>query len=316
MHQPARTLTAASTREWIPIDVAVQRSGLAARTWRDRAVKLASQGLAMQAPPSGGVGKPVWWFDPRCDVRLAAAGEAARARRTTEALSGVYPIHDVRRAERKLHYINTWESACRNAPRGTTREAVAAEIVDDARREEGDTFRISVRSLYAWSRAYKAHGLEGLIDRGRSVATLGRPAKRSDDAVAFFYGLYHTQQKFTVVQCHEATQREAQRKRWSWAPSLSATIDWLRRHDDAGTTLLMRKGHAAWRHAVMPYMEQDYAGVAPGRMYVCDHHQVKYFVQHKGKAIRPWLTAVMDCRTRVLVGYHLGPAPQDRKSVV
>jgi transposase InsO family protein len=59
----------------------------------------------------------------------------------------------------------------------------------------------------------------------------------------------------------------------------------------------------------MPHLEIDWSGVQPGEWYVSDHTQVDAWVNHRGKLIRPWLTAVMDCRSRCIVGWHLGPLP-------
>ncbi|MCK4624418.1 MAG: DDE-type integrase/transposase/recombinase [Phycisphaerae bacterium] len=71
----------------------------------------------------------------------------------------------------------------------------------------------------------------------------------------------------------------------------------------------MREGMEVWRHKFMPYLEQDYTKLSAGDMYVCDHHEFKCFARYRGKTIRPWLTGIMDAATRVLVGWHVGPAP-------
>ncbi len=232
------------------------------------------------------------------------------------ALSGRYAASDVERAALRLRWLRAYWAACRAAPRGTSKGAVARRIAADARQVEDDSFHISQRSLQRWERAYhavdpetgKPAHVDGLIDRYRAPDGDDR-WPRSSEAIEFFYTLYHTEQRLGIGHCHQVVLRAARRSGWRWASSAGATRAWLRDHDDRELTLVMRWGAKRYAQRAMSYIEQDYSLLAPGELYVCDHHQLKYFVLYRRKPIRPWLTAIIDARTRTLVGWHLGPAP-------
>ena len=289
---------------WLPIDRVAELTGTTISAWRHKAVALQGRGLAAQLPPPSGRGKPVWWFDPKCDRRLSYLAGESRDDREVRVLSGKYPAHLAERAAQKLRHLRAYWQACRH----TDKRTAARRTVEQARQAEGEAVRISVRTIQIWERAYRNGGVDALVDRyGQPERT--RDTTRSPGAVQFFYALYHTTQGMTLRTCHDVTLREAQRRGWKWANSEEATRAWLTAHDDRELTILLREGSAAYQHRAMPYIEQDYSKLAPGELYVCDHHQLKAFGLHNNKVIRPWLTAVLDARTRILVGWHLGPSP-------
>lgn len=292
--------------DWVPISVVVELTDMHASSWTRRAVALADSGLAMKMPPPSGTGKPTWWFHRSIHANLGYLAREKAEQKTITALSGQHPAHLVERATRRLRWVKAFQSACDAAPRGTSKRTVAERIVDEARATEGDGLLVSVRSLQRWTAQYNQGGVDALIDKYRQDAA---SANRSPEAIEYFYTLYHTEQRISVRMCHDHVVREAEAKGWRWPPSCDSTYKWLLAHDELATTQLMRQGVSAYQHNNMAYMEQDYSTIAPGQLYVCDHHQLKEFVFHNGKPIRPWLTAIMDARTRICVGWHLGPSP-------
>lgn len=302
---PAEARQAIDRRHWLPITHVAEITGESERTWRNRAVRLAARGLAAQLPPPSNQGKPIWWFDPTVDSRLTSSAEQARDDRQIQALSGQYPAHLIERAAKKLQYLRLYWRHCGQ----TDKRSAAREVAKQAKACEGEAFPISWRTIQRWDAEYQEHGFDGLLDRYRYGDRSSDPNRRHPEAIEFFYTLFHTQQRLSVRMCHDIVLRESQRRGWCWPQSLSATYGWLREHDDREKTLLLRWGKTRYQQQVMPYIEQDYAAVAPGEQFVCDHHQAKAFVLYKGKPIRPWLTAVLDTRSRVLTGWHIGPAP-------
>lgn len=79
--------------------------------------------------------------------------------------------------------------------------------------------------------------------------------------------------------------------------------------DDQNRRILMRHGRDAWCRRYMPYLQIDYTLMEAGQMYQSDRHRCDFWIEHDGKQIRPWLTAVQDLRSRLIVGWHLGPRP-------
>jgi len=127
--------------------------------------------------------------------------------------------------------------------------------------------------------------------------------------MGYFYTLYHTQSLHSVTTCHRATLNKADREGWSWPKSYSATRKWLQTRDNLSLSYLLRNGKDAWCRRFMPHIEIDYTLIDPGENYVCDHTQCDFWVEHRGKQLRPWLTAIQDLRSRAIVGWHLGESP-------
>jgi len=218
------------------------------------------------------------------------------------------------RAHRKGHWLRLWRDRCNSRRPGECESALAAAVVEEAKRVEGDGFPISVRSLQAWHLDYIRGGVEALID-GRGAAPGGPPCGpprgggRSAEAIEHFYSIYRCDNKPSRMLCHEATLVEARKQGWAWPASYAATTRWLRERDDVSLTYLLRYGKRRWAKRFLPHIEVDYSGIGPGGLYVADHHECDWWVTYKDKQIRPWVTAVQDCRSRCIVGWHLGPAP-------
>ena len=297
---------------YLPIDQAAELTGLSLRHWRRIAEQQGPRGLAYKAPPAGG-GKPVWHLHRSLDPRLRPGTEGADQRRKSSLLEHHRaPYVDL--AYRKLHWLRKWRSA---GSVGRARQSAAA-IVEEAKRVDGPKFKVSFRSLQAWQCASAAGGLEALIPRYNGPrpdpsrdreGAVNPQSPRSSAAIDFFHALYRTQNHLSIAHCHEATVREAKREGWSWPASYSATAQWLRDYDDRSLTRLLRDGKDEWARRFLPHLEQDWDAVEPGEFFVCDHHQADFWVLYKDKPIRPWLTAVQDCRTRAIVGWHFGPSP-------
>ncbi len=251
-----------------------------------------------------------------------------REDRARRSLPARYTQSQVERAYRKSDWVRQWRRRCvgRRDPSVTERQ-LAHRIVREAKTAQGETFPISRRSLQLWWKAFNQPGPDGeilgvvaLIDLRGNMEFAGDsesmevgpgnvPAARSPEAVAYFYGLYHTQNRISVRVCHDSTLREARKKRWGWASSYAATLKWLQTHDNRAITCLMREGKDVWCRRYMPYLEIDYSRIEPGWMFQTDHHQCDFWVEQDGKQFRPWLTVVQDMRSRAIVGWNLGPTP-------
>ena len=316
-----RQSEALDAREWIALDAAAPLMGVAVRTlcWR-AASDWSRHGLAVRR--SVGRGRPRWFVKRVVDPRLAhSPNKLTRDERARPKLLESHPRDRVERAYRKARWLGEWRSRLAMRPAGLTDRAIAERVVADAKEVEGADFRIAERTLQKWWRDYNTLGDDGQV---RGVAALvdnyggapmlgdgdGSGDSRSPEAVAFFYSCWHTENKLGVAQCHELTRRKAEAEGWSWPDGAASTARWLERYDDKGASLLARRGHGAFASSgLMPFAEQDWSRIAPGEMYVSDHKRCDFWVSEGTKLYRPWLTAVQDCRTRCIVGWHLGPAP-------
>ena len=258
------------------------------------------------------------------EIRSAAEGSLAdptqdtREVRVRENLQSRFPRHDVERAYRKAYWMKEWRSRLA-APRlaGRTAADAAAEIVTQAKAVEGEDFCISFRSLQAWWSAYneigddgQIRGVEALVDHyGCGTAAPGGESSRSAAAIEFFYKAFRVLARPGIRYCHNLVLHHAKREGWLWPRSYSATRAWLVKEDDIPFTCLCRQGWKEYAHRYMPYEEQDWELVEPGQFYVADHHQCDFWVTFNKQLIRPWLTAVQDCRSRRIVGWRIGAAP-------
>ncbi len=327
----ARNLaTEIDERDWLTVDQAARLTGDSPRTIRWRALNEAGDSrrsgrmpLARKAPSRDGRTKAVWLIHRRLDHRLSRnVSKPDRESRDRNVLLEKYPKHAIDGAYRKAHWLRRWDQLCQeHRLAGESELTLARRVVAEAKAVEAGQFTVSVRSLQIWRRAYndttpggRIAGIAGLIDRrslsgNRDGGATGSVEGRSPDAVEYFYGLYHCQSRPSAKTCHAATLRESNRQGWEWSVSYSATLKWLKVYDDRSVTCLMREGHDKWARKYMAHNEVDYSLIDPGALYVCDHTQLDCWCEHDGKQLRPWLTAIQDCRSRRIVGYHVGIAP-------
>ncbi len=261
--------------EWLTVKQAARFTGQSVRTWCWRAKREWADAqahgrrtLARKAKPPRGRGKAVWYVHRLLDSRLS--GHLTRRLQARPALSARYPQHVVARALRRSHWLQRWRMLCaEQREEGETDRTLAARVVDEARRAEGENFKISARSLQRWRRVTQSvdsdgqvRGVEALVDRYANKALspndgASNGATRDPRAVEYFYGLYHCQNRLSVRLCHQATLRHAGRERWNWPASYRATLRWLQRYDDRSTTCLLREGKDRWARRYMPHLEID-----------------------------------------------------------
>ncbi len=63
----------------------------------------------------------------------------------------------------------------------------------------------------------------------------------------------------------------------------------------------------------MPFVSRNNEDYRPGQLWFCDHTEDDFIVlNERGKPDRRWITAWMDMRTRLLIGYHLSWQPNSQ----
>ncbi|MCO6436517.1 MAG: transposase family protein [Phycisphaerae bacterium] len=333
MALPARTTSSAIPADWLPLSDVAARLGLSERSAQRLALESAAKGRARKGPLPGGSGGVTWWLSRSIDPRLARVIDRdTRDEQDRVMLSERFPAHLLDRAYRKARWMHRWRELVADST--SSSKVAATRIVSEARAAEGPAFKISVRSLELWWSAYQTprddgriRGVEALVDRytgpsssSSAIACCPLPVActRSPEAIDYFYSLYHTTLKLSVAQCHEATVRHAEQNRlagqegWSWPASYSSTRRWLAETDDLSTSCLMREGGSYWSRRYMRYAHMDYSRLPVGGLYMADHTRCDFWCWWGRRQLRPWLTAVMDIRSRCVVGWHLGPeAHQD-----
>lgn len=309
--QQATTIAA---QDWITVHEAAQMTNQSLRAWQLKAQKLFHQNKAMRGAPPGGRGRPCWYVARTADPALSKCPDATtRAERLKTSLLEDHSSTSVDRAYRRFYWVQQWRAECaRPRNRGETERTIAAAVARRAKQVEGDEFKISARSLSMWwsrmrevDKDGKVKGVAGLVDKYRRADV----AARSSEAVEYFYSLFHTRSQHTIVTCHEATVLKSVEESWSWPASYRATVKWLHENDDLASTCLMRDGPSVYSKRFMEHIERDHDSIPPAHTYVLDHTQCDFWISHRHKNIRPWLTTIMDLRSRKLVGWHVGATP-------
>ncbi len=161
--------TMADAADWITVEEAASLTKESERTWQRRAQRASETALregrspqAKLAGSHGGRGRSAWWVHRSMDRRLTRfPSKESREDRAREALSKRYPQHQIDQAYRRAYWLREWRTLC-NSSHGTEREA-AERIVAQAKRIEGEGFRVSFRTLQGWQRKYNRVEPDGQI---------------------------------------------------------------------------------------------------------------------------------------------------------
>jgi transposase InsO family protein len=152
-----------------------------------------------------------------------------------------------------------------------------------------------------------------LLKEGRAAlaSRYGRTkvyARWSDEAKAFLKQLYLTDNAPSIAWCVRQTRLEGQKHGWE-LPS----DDTMRRHlvsVPEETRDYFRRGEVFCRQKHWPCVLRDYNSMRPGEIFVADHRILDLVCWlRNGKKGRPWVTAVLDMRTRLLVGWYMDAVP-------
>ena len=159
---------------------------------------------------------------------------------------------------------------------------------------------IKMRTLQRWIQSYHSEGLAGLVDRrGRGVGQ----ATISPGAWETFKSMYLSQQRLSVKLCWQNIKYLNSRDKLGWqVPSLRRMQQLATEQIPRPVRVLHREGIEAYNAKCAPYIQADPDSVEPGQIWIGDHHQCNCWVRHRGRWVRPWLTAWQDMRSRAIVG--------------
>ena len=285
-------------REWVPATVAAEMMGVHVGNLTRRCRReLEARGLAMfTAPPQGGQAQ--WFVHVAADPRLSSGG-----------IGELYQMPDLSKCSRKQQTTALQRAVCADAlghalatrpgKVGDWLPALIAEL-----QQRFPDLRIKRSSLYAWHNAYaRPADLEKLIDdRGGDRRSQGDPA-----AWAKFKDFFLDPRQPSVKQCWEAVREMAQEQGWTWCTLASC-------HNQLNTKIapeqqLHYREPEKWKQQMQPTIEQDPDGWRAGECWTADHHVMNLWVRSGNQVLRPWITAIMDNRTRRVVGWVMADSP-------
>jgi hypothetical protein len=212
----------------------------------------------------------------------------------------------------RKNILDAWERA--KASRhdlGFTEAQITAQFLSRMRAQEGGHSCLPTPSratLYNWYNAWRAGGLEGLID-GRSVVSgqlsvaTDNGQRTTDPFLEEVQRLYLLPRSLKLTVCREIALLTAAERGWAVRSYFAC-----QRHIaklPRGVVTLNRKGNEAFENFHQPFIERDYTTLQSNEMWVSDHHQFDVIVNDRGELVRPWLTAWQDMRSRKFVGWQI-----------
>jgi len=274
----------------ITIDEAAKILGCSARHVR----RMCEAG---RLPGACRVGK-VWHIPLTADSRLS--GVKSPEQLSSQVDLADIPVHKRDEAIRRRGLIEACEAYCSVAVRNGTGRVEAMERFCFEH-------KIPRQTMYAWIAAWRKRGLAGLIDKRGGT---GFSEIISPEAWNEFLSMYLTPQRLSVKTCLNNILYLAKVEKKNWTiPSLRTLQKYVAEKVPEPVLVLHREGLAAFEAKCAPHIIIDQDSVAPGSVWVGDHHQFNCWIQHRGNWVRPWLTAWEDYRSRAVVGWYISTSP-------
>ncbi len=154
--------------------------------------------------------------------------------------------------------------------------------------------KIGARTLARWLATFCVDGLPGLIDRQRKDKGVQRTLSPQDRI------------DLTRLYLDAGSARAAQRE-FVQQTGRPITYAVVRRFINSlpRPVAARRRGAKYFNDTQLPYIQRNYDNLEPNDIWVFDHTQLDLFVNAWGRAVRPWLTAIMDMKARYIVGWCL-----------
>jgi len=211
-------------------------------------------------------------------------------------------IKEARERERAIQPLIAW---CRDGVKASG-YATSNELAQAIARER----QMSASSVWNWYAKFCRHGLPGLARKVREDKGGSRFFAEHSKAAEFCQAKY-LRERLSIALVHEALSREWGRlyNHGSSAPSYNTVRAYLTSLPMPVTTLA-REGGRAFDEKCAPYLLRKIEDVPVLQVLVGDHGKHDVWVWNDGFfpatdpniAVRPWLTAWMDMRSRKVWG--------------
>ena len=179
-----------------------------------------------------------------------------------------------------------------------------------------DQHHVSPRTLWNWYAQYRKLGYAGLVDRFGPI----KASRDSSRPILLSAPMWRT--SIWVSGCRFARcMRLCSGICRDWSPSAQGH----RATALSGPTwqqlpkpllILSREGKRQFQERCEPYLLTDFESLLPNQIWVSDHGQHDVWVRNDrfsgvsaNAAVRPWLTAVIDMRSRKIVGTAWSATP-------
>lgn len=128
-----------------------------------------------------------------------------------------------------------------------------------------------------------------------------------DAAWDLFKFFYLHPNKRSITTCWELVEQQSHVENWQW-PSLRSTQMRVKKDLPDSIADMWRMGEKGWDRKHGPRLLRDFDGIQPLEVWIGDEHTFDVLVLANGKPTRPILTAWIDQRSRLLVGWVIRTA--------
>jgi len=180
----------------------------------------------------------------------------------------------------------------------------AGVAVPDLREKLGPHGDISTfQSFYRWLASYEKHGLAGLAPQ-YAVRRGGNGATLSEDEKEYIRALYLDESRPSCRTVERDLPQFIGHDVSYWI-----IYRYLKEEIPASVKAFYREGEKKYHDRFDPYISRDYSLFRSMEWGVSDHHMFDFMVEHEGRIFRPWLTAFIDMRSRLVTGWHIDVIP-------
>jgi len=202
------------------------------------------------------------------------------------------------RALERLRAVKALRRLRASGPTDLTKAIAGFAKTVDYKGERG----VSSATLRRWEKQFEEFGLDGLVV---TYEKRSGPRSLTDEMVAFIHAVRVKHPRLNSREIHKTLVAECARRGWltdgERPPSYSSVRRECRR---AETLAAYGEGPRTFRD-LLPHVERDW-GCAPNTVWCADSRLADTLVMlDNGKAVRPWLVAILDCATREFVGWEL-----------
>jgi transposase InsO family protein len=166
--------------------------------------------------------------------------------------------------------------------------------------------KVSRGTIWTWYSRFNEKGFPGLADDTRSDKGLSRYFRENPQMAEFAQAKYLVE-SLSVKRVHESLARECDERKIE-APHYDTVRSYLNSLPRA-IAVMAREGETQFHNRFAPFLITDFKSVRPNQIWVSDHVKHDAWVRNDFFAglpanapLRPWMTAIIDMRTRKCMG--------------
>ncbi len=176
--------------------------------------------------------------------------------------------------------------------------------------------KVSRSKLYSMYKDYKDGYLQGLLDNRNKY--LKGTTSLTEEMKKVFNTFFLTQNKLSVSRCYQISRWYFEFEKPEVLENFPSERAFRRYSKTLNEYILlyMREGNKAVYDKIIPYFIREYENLEANDCWIADGHTFDVITEKDGKKHRLTLTAFMDAKTGVMVGWHISDNPCSQATVL